>query len=168
MARAKSELRPCGIASGPVAASVHPNLRRSGYLRTEGDRKRCALAVLSPNAQPTTTTETLTGTGTPAPIHTVNLSWTASTSSNIAGYNIYRAVYTSSCGSFSKINSALNTTTLYTDSAVVSGTSYCYAATTVDSTTRKAPTRTSLPTFKFLFRNPNTDESLLWRSVDVG
>jgi hypothetical protein len=25
MARAKSELRPCGIASGPVAASGHPN-----------------------------------------------------------------------------------------------------------------------------------------------
>jgi len=24
MARAKSELRPCGIASGPVAASGHP------------------------------------------------------------------------------------------------------------------------------------------------
>jgi hypothetical protein len=85
------------------------------------------------NAQPGTTTETLTGTGTPAPIHTVNLSWNASTSSNISGYNIYRAVYTSSCGSFSKINSVLNTTTLYTDSAVVDGTSYCYATTAVDS-----------------------------------
>ena len=85
------------------------------------------------NAQPATTTETLTGTGTPAPTHTVNLSWNASTSSNISGYNIYRAVYTSSCGSFSKINSVLNTSTLYTDSAVVNGTSYCYATTAVDS-----------------------------------
>jgi fibronectin type 3 domain-containing protein len=63
----------------------------------------------------------------------VNLSWNASTSSNISGYNIYRAVYTNSCGSFSKINSVLNTSALYTDSAVVSGTSYCYAATAVDS-----------------------------------
>jgi fibronectin type 3 domain-containing protein len=63
----------------------------------------------------------------------VNLSWNANTSSNISGYNIYRAVYTNSCGSFSKINSVLNTSTLYTDSAVVGGTSYCYATTAVNS-----------------------------------
>jgi Abnormal spindle-like microcephaly-assoc'd, ASPM-SPD-2-Hydin/Protein of unknown function (DUF1573) len=85
------------------------------------------------NAQPSTTAEALSGTGTPAPTHSVNLSWNASTSSNISGYNIYRALYTGSCGSFSKINSVLNTGTLYTDSAVTDGGSYCYAATTVDS-----------------------------------
>jgi hypothetical protein len=44
------------------------------------------------NGQPATTTESLTGTGTPAPSHTVNLSCSASTSSNISGYNIYRAL----------------------------------------------------------------------------
>jgi hypothetical protein len=92
-----------------------------------------ATLTFTSNAQPATTTEALTGTGTPAPVHTVNLSWTASTSSNISGYNVYRAVYASSCGSFSKINSALNTGTLYTDSVVADGTSYCYATTAVDS-----------------------------------
>jgi hypothetical protein len=92
-----------------------------------------AALTFSSNAQPASTTETLTGTGTPAPTHTVNLSWNANTSSNISGYNIYRAVYTNSCGSFSKINSVLNTSTLYTDSAVVGGTSYCYATTAVNS-----------------------------------
>jgi fibronectin type 3 domain-containing protein len=90
------------------------------------------------NAQPATTTETLTGTATPAPTHTVNLSWNASTSSNISGYNVYRAVYTNSCGSFSKINSVLNTTTLYTDSAVMNGTSYCYATTAVNSSNEES------------------------------
>ena len=86
------------------------------------------------NAQPSTTTETVTGTGTPATTHSVSLSWTASTSSNVSGYNIYRAVWaTSSCGSFSKINSALNAGTAYTDATVSNGTSYCYAATAVDS-----------------------------------
>jgi Abnormal spindle-like microcephaly-assoc'd, ASPM-SPD-2-Hydin len=90
------------------------------------------------NAQPTTTTETLTGTGTPAPVHTVNLTWNASTSPNISGYNIYRGVYTSSCGSFSKINSVLNTSTEYTDSVVVDGTSYCYATTAVDSSNQES------------------------------
>jgi hypothetical protein len=85
------------------------------------------------SAQPATTTESLTGTGTPAPTHTVALSWTASTSPNISGYNIYRTMYTTSCGSFSKINTALNTSTQYSDSTVTDGKSYCYAATAVDS-----------------------------------
>ena len=92
-----------------------------------------ATLTFTSNAQPATTTETLTGTGTPVPTHTVNLSWNASTSSNISGYNIYRAVYINSCGSFSKINSVLNPSTLYTDSAVTDGTSYCYATTVVNS-----------------------------------
>ncbi|MGO9088042.1 MAG: hypothetical protein ACLQBK_22725 [Candidatus Sulfotelmatobacter sp.] len=92
-----------------------------------------ATLTFTSNAQPTTTTETLTGTGTPAPTHTVNLSWNASTSSNISGYNIYRAVYVNSCGSFSKINPVLNTGLLYSDLAVVGGTSYCYATTAVNT-----------------------------------
>jgi hypothetical protein len=92
-----------------------------------------ATLTFTSNAQPATTTAALTGNGTPAPVHSVNLSWNASTSSNISGYNIYRAVYTTSCGSFSRINSLLNTGTLYTDAAVTDGTSYCYAATAVNT-----------------------------------
>jgi fibronectin type 3 domain-containing protein len=85
------------------------------------------------NAQPTTTTENLTGTGTAASTHSVDLSWNASTTTGVTGYNIYRAVYATSCGSFSKINSSLNASMSFTDPAVTSGTSYCYAATAVDS-----------------------------------
>ena len=90
------------------------------------------------NAQPTTATEALTGTGTPAPVHTVSLSWNASTSPNISGYNIYRAVFTTSCGSLAKINTVLNPTTLYTDTAVVDGTAYCYATTAVNSSNQES------------------------------
>jgi hypothetical protein len=87
------------------------------------------------NAQVATTTDTATGTGTPAPVHTVSLTWNASTSSNISGYNIYRAVYGSSCGAFTKLNgTTLDTNTSYTDSVVTNGTNYCYATTAVDST----------------------------------
>jgi len=87
------------------------------------------------NAQVATTTDTATGTGTPAPVHTVSLTWNASTSSNISGYNIYRAVYVSACGAFTKLNgTTLDTTTSYTDSVVTNGTNYCYATTAVDST----------------------------------
>ena len=97
-----------------------------------------ATLTFTSNAQPSTTTEALTGSGTAAPTHTINLSWNASTSSDITGYNVYRAVYSGSCGSFSKINSVLNTGTLYTDSGVTDGTSYCYAATAVNSSAQES------------------------------
>jgi len=92
-----------------------------------------ATLTFTSSAQPATTVEDLTGKGTPGATHSVNLSWNASSSPNIAGYNIYRAAYASSCGSFAKINSTLNTNTLYTDSAVTDGNSYCYATTAVNS-----------------------------------
>ena len=69
-----------------------------------------------------------------ASTHSVALSWTASSSQNISGYNIYRAPYTSACGNFAKINGVLNTSTLYTDSTVTNGSIYCYATTAVDTT----------------------------------
>ena len=70
--------------------------------------------------------------------HTVDLSWTASTSADVSGYNVYRAVYTNSCGSFSKVNTVLITSTMYTDSEVSNDTSYCYATTAVDSNNRES------------------------------
>ena len=75
---------------------------------------------------------------TSAPTHSVNLSWNASTSSGISGYNIYRAVFKTSCGSYAKINSALNTSTLYTDNSVIDGTSYCYASTAVNTSNEES------------------------------
>ena len=102
--------------------------------------KGAASASLSftSSAQPSTTVETLTGTGTAAPTHSVNLSWNASSSSDISGYNVYRALYGTSCGGYSKINPVLNTTTLYTDNTVADGTSYCYAATAVNSSNEES------------------------------
>jgi hypothetical protein len=93
-----------------------------------------AILTFTSNAQPTTTTAAASGTGTAAPTHSVSLSWSASSSPNISGYNIYRAIYTSSCGSYSKINgSTLDTLTTYSDSLVSDGTNYCYATTAVNS-----------------------------------
>ncbi|MGB2603733.1 MAG: fibronectin type III domain-containing protein, partial [Candidatus Sulfotelmatobacter sp.] len=76
-------------------------------------------------------TATLQGTGAPAPVHTVSLSWNASTSPNITGYNIYRRTGTS--GSFTKINSSLNATTSYVDTAVTDGQTYYYETTALNS-----------------------------------
>ena len=41
-------------------------------------------------------------------------------------------------GMHRKINSALDTSTLYTDSVVVDGTSYCYATTAVNSSNEES------------------------------
>jgi hypothetical protein len=66
----------------------------------------------------------------PAPVHVVNLSWTASTSADIAGYNMYRGP---DGMNWQKINSGgLIASTLYTDSTVANGTTYYYAATAVN------------------------------------
>jgi hypothetical protein len=97
-----------------------------------------AALTFTSNAQSSTAAETLTGTGAAAPVHSVNLSWSASTSSNVSGYNIYRAAYASACGSFSKINSVLNTGTLYADTTVVDGATYCYATTAVNTSNEES------------------------------
>jgi hypothetical protein len=82
------------------------------------------------------TIESLTGTGVPPTQHDVNLSWNASTSQNVIGYNIYRGV--KSGGPYSKINSVLNASTVYTDTSVVDGQTYYYVTTAVDSSNQES------------------------------
>jgi hypothetical protein len=84
------------------------------------------------NASTSGTLESLTGIGTAngtATQYSVNLSWNAS--SEVTGYNVYRS--TAANGTYSKINSSVNPNTAYTDSTVVSGQTYYYAATSVNS-----------------------------------
>ena len=82
----------------------------------------------SSNASNSPGIESLNGVGTGA-TYSVNLIWNAS--SDVAGYNVYRS--TSSSGSYSKINSALDANTSYTDTSVASGNTYYYSATSVNS-----------------------------------
>jgi hypothetical protein len=74
---------------------------------------------------------TLTLTVSPAASHSVTLSWVASTSQSVAGYNIYRG--TASGGPYStKVNSAVINATTFTDTAVLAGQTYYYVGTTMD------------------------------------
>jgi fibronectin type 3 domain-containing protein len=84
-----------------------------------------SLSSTASNAQ---ATEPLTGVGTQT-AYTVGLSWNPSSAA--VGYNVYRS--TSSTGSYSKINSALDNNTAYADSTVAAGNTYYYAATSVNS-----------------------------------
>lgn len=61
--------------------------------------------------------------------HVVDLSWKASTSTDVAGYNVYRSL---DGATWKKINASLIASTLYGDSTVANSTTYYYAATAVD------------------------------------
>jgi len=93
-----------------------------------------ATASFASNASNSPAVATLTGTGIPAPVHTVQLSWVASGSEGVTGYNVYRAIFeATSCGSYTNIGSTTNSITAFTDNVVTDGTTYCYATTAVDS-----------------------------------
>ena len=66
-----------------------------------------------------------------APSHSVTLSWAPSSSPDVAGYYVYRGM--TAKGPFEKLNSDPTRDTTYTDTAVVSGTTYYYVVTAVDS-----------------------------------
>ncbi len=62
--------------------------------------------------------------------HSVSLTWDASTSSNVAGYYVYRA--TSSGGPYTKLSSLLSGTS-YVDGNTQAGQTYYYTTTAADS-----------------------------------
>jgi hypothetical protein len=75
-------------------------------------------------------TETLDGSGGQAGVHSVALNWDASTSS-VIGYNVYRG--TQSGGPYQLLTTSPQSTTSFTDTTVLTGTTYYYVATSVDS-----------------------------------
>jgi len=87
-----------------------------------------SVAVKS-NAANSPITIMLTGTGV-AQAHSVNLSWTASTSS-VTGYNVYSS--RASGGPYAKLNSTPMAATSYTDVTVQPGLTYFYVTTAVAS-----------------------------------
>lgn len=81
--------------------------------------------------------------------HPTVVSWVASTSSNVAGYNVYRG--TSVSGQYTKLNSALITTTSYSDTTSQPGQTYFYVVTAVDTSGNESAystpaVQTSVPT----------------------
>ena len=84
--------------------------------------------LFSSNASDSSLAESASGTG--AVPHTVDLSWSPS-SSTVAGYNVYRGGV--SGGPYTRINSSLGVLASYTDTSVQSGQTYYYVTTAVDS-----------------------------------
>lgn len=73
--------------------------------------------------------------------HVVDLSWKASTSGDVAGYNVYRGPGGST---WKKINTSVIASTLYDDSTVANGSTYYYATTAVDIEGRESSKSTAV------------------------
>jgi hypothetical protein len=74
--------------------------------------------------------ESLTGNGAVAAQHSVTLSWAASSSTGVVGYNIYRSSV--SGGPYARVTSGPDASLSYTDTAVNAGSSYFYVVTAVE------------------------------------
>jgi len=116
-------------ASLAVNASCTINLT---FTPTASGSRTGALSI-SDNASGSPQQVALSGTGYLQ--HRVDLTWNASTST-VAGYNVYRG--TLSGGPYSKINATLSAGTSYSDSSVVSGQTYFYVVTAVDSSNQES------------------------------
>ena len=121
------------VASGALPSGV--------VLKTASDTKSITLSGLPTKAASYSFTISVTGCGggvakTPYRVviqakadHVVDLNWKASTSSDVAGYNIYRGP---DGRSWKKVNVSLAAATTYSDSTVADRSTYYYAASAVD------------------------------------
>jgi hypothetical protein len=122
------------IIGGGFPVTLNPTQTLTLQLQFDPTTAGALTGQLTINSNSTTGSSavvSLSGTGTAVP-HEVDLAWNAPASSPdpVAGYNIYRST---GSGSFVLINPSLDTGVVYVDHAVVSGTSYSYRVTSVDS-----------------------------------
>ncbi len=90
------------------------------------------ITLTSNSSTGTSTVVTLTGTGVSAAYEVV-LNWDAPTTSTdpVAGYNVYRSP--SGANSYTQLNTAVVTTTTYTDTTIEDGQNYDYIVESVDA-----------------------------------
>ena len=114
----------------PAVLSAGQSLPYSVTFTPQTSGTATATLTFVSNASNSPTHQTASGNGTPPPQHSVGLSWNASSSQDVVGYNVYRGSV--SGGPYSKINTSLDASTNYTDNQVVAGQTYYYVTTAVD------------------------------------
>lgn len=119
-----------GVASGLAIPTGQSAVLNVEFSPTTAGAKSGTVTINS-NASTPVMTVALSGSGVAASSHSVQLSWMASSSSGVVGYNIYRG--SSSSGSFAKLNSSTIAGLSFADSTVQAGQTYSYEVTTVSS-----------------------------------
>ena len=114
----------------PAVLSAGQSLPYSVTFTPQTSGTGTATLTFVSNASNSPTHQTASGNGTAPPQHSVGLSWNASSSQDVVGYNVYRGGV--SGGPYSKINTSLDASTNYTDNQVVAGQTYYYVTTAVD------------------------------------
>lgn len=114
----------------PTTIQAGQSLQVTIQFTPNASGKASAKAGFISNALNSPTVEQLTGTGVAQAAHNVYLSWEPGGGSPV-GYNVYRG--SAQGGPFSEINTALDSTTNYTDYTVVSGSTYYYVTTEVNA-----------------------------------
>jgi hypothetical protein len=100
-----------------------------------------AQVSITDNAVGSPHTISLFGNGIATATHYVTLTWNASDSSNLVGYNVYRGTQTG--GPYTLLTPTPLSTLGYTDAAVTHGTPYFYVVTVVGANPPYSPTESS-------------------------
>ena len=140
-----SEFSLSGI-SFPVTVAAGKSVSFSVNFKPQASGGASGTISFASSASGAAVSEVVSGTGTAASQHQVVLSWKDSASA-VTGYNVYRA--NASTGPFYRMNSSLDSTASYTDTTVLSGTTYYYATTAVSAggmeSTYSAPVKAVIP-----------------------
>jgi hypothetical protein len=118
-----------GVSAGLILAPGQSATLTETFAPTATGNLPGSVTVAS-NASNSPSTIAVTGDGVAAGSHSVALAWTPS-SSAVAGYDVYRSQV--SGGPYSKLDSALITSSSYTDSTVQAGQTYYFVVTSVTS-----------------------------------
>ncbi len=137
-----------GLVSGTVAAGASATSPYATAVTVREGATTDATDTLTwridaPVSAPTSLTATVTSID-------VRLAWGASTSPNLAGYNVYRAAALT--GPYTKLNGTALTTRAFTDSTAPRGTSY-YRVTGVDTLGRESLPASTSALRTILFRS---------------
>ena len=117
-----------GVSGGTVIAPGQTAVLAVEFAPTKTGSATGTIAISSNATNGSTSTIPVTGTGV-ASTNVIQLSWTASTSAGVVGYNVYRSRV--SGGPYTKIVNSPVIGTSYSDQTAQAGVQYYYVATSV-------------------------------------
>jgi hypothetical protein len=120
-------------ASGVSGTTLSPNQTATLVVTFAPTSAGAVSGSVAVNSNATNSpTVLLAGTGVQQTSHSVGLTWTASVSTDVVGYNVYRGTVTG--GPYSILDSAPVPSDAFSDSTVQSGQTYFYVVRSVDNT----------------------------------
>ncbi len=120
------EFTGSGISTNQVVPAGQSATLNVTFAPTAAGSASGSVTVTS-NATDPSITVNLLGTGV---VHSATLNWTASVTSGVTGYNVYRGTV---LGTYTQINPSLVTSDTYVDTQVAVGATYYYVVTAVSS-----------------------------------